>query len=119
LGKSAVSGSGAARSLAEEAGNVKVLKSKKAAALAAVYYPAGFFVLMKKRRKKQEAHAKVEALADFLPFVNAAVACHNALGLAAAMPTLELTPAGKNKWTLQEAAEGTLAPDHAGDDGQP
>lgn len=103
LGKSAVTGASAARKLAEEAGNIKVLKSKKAATLAVIYYPAGLFVLMKKRRKKQEAQAKADALADFLPFVNAAASCHNALGLDAPMLSLELTPTGKNNWTLQEA----------------
>jgi hypothetical protein len=103
LKASAVSGSEAARVLAEAAGNIKVLKSKKAAALAAIYYPAGIVVLLKKKKKKrQEAHVASEALADFLPFVNTAVTCHNALGLDAPMPVLELTQTGKNNWTLQE-----------------
>jgi hypothetical protein len=105
LAKSAVSGTAAAQSLAEEAGNIKVFKSKKTAALAAIYYPVGVVVLFKKRRKKQEASAKADALAEFLPFVNAAVSCHNALGIDEPMPSLELTPTGKRKWMLQEVLE--------------
>ena len=104
LRASALSGTGAARILAESAGNIKVLKTKKPAALAAVYYPPGAVVLIKKRRKKQEAQAAADALADFLPFVNTAVSCHNAPGLETPLPALELTPMGKNKWTLEEVA---------------
>jgi hypothetical protein len=37
--------------------------------------------------------------------------CHNALGLAPPMPTLELTPTGRNKWTLEETAVVTPALD--------
>ena len=103
LGESAVTGAVAARTLAEEAGNIKVLKTKTTATLATIYYPAGLIVLMKKRRKKQQAQAKADALANFLPFVNAAASCHNALGLDAPLPFLELTPTGRNKWTLQGA----------------
>jgi hypothetical protein len=108
---SAETGTDAARELAKAAANIKVYKSKKTVALSAtvsaVLYPAAPVVLtrvyLKKRKLKREAHATVDVLAGFLPFVNAAVSCHNSLGLEAPMPTLELAQTGKTSWALQES----------------
>lgn len=110
---STVTGTDAVRELAKSAGNIKVYKSKKtvalSATLSAVLYPAAPIVitsaLIKKRRRKREAHATVDVLADFLPFVNAAVSCHNTLGLHTSMPTLELEQTGKNTWDLRESSD--------------
>lgn len=108
LGKSAASGTAVAQAIAEAAGSIKVLKTKKAVAAWSLFYPAwavvGPVVLLKKRKKKLEAHAAAEALGDFLPFVNTAVSCHNALGLEAPISTMELNQTGKSTWTLQESS---------------
>jgi hypothetical protein len=107
LGTSAACGTAAARAFAEAAGNINVVKSKKAvAATALLRYPAGATYLLKKRKRKrkQEAHAAPHALGEFLPFVNTAVFCHNALGVEAPISTLELQQSGKTTWTLQDSS---------------
>lgn len=105
LGASAACGTAAARAFAEAAGSIKVLQSKKAVAVTALlFYPAGAIFLLKKRQGKQEAHVAAHALEEFLPFVNTAVSCHNALGVEAPISTLELYQTGKTTWTLQESS---------------
>jgi hypothetical protein len=104
LGASAACGTAAARAFAEAAGNIKVLKSNKAVAVTALlFYPAGAIFLLKKK-KKQEGHAAADALGEFLPFVNTAVSCHNALGVEAPISALELHQTGKTTWNLQESS---------------
>ena len=105
LGASAACGTAAARAFAQAAGSIEVLKPKKAVAVTALlFYPAGAIFLLKHRKRKQETYAASHVLGEFLPFVNTAVSCHNALGVEAPISTLELHQTGKTTWTLQESS---------------
>ncbi len=109
LGTSAACGTAAACAFAEAAGSIKVLKSEKTVAVTVLLrYPAGALILLnkrnKKRKRKREAHAAARALGDFLPFVNTAVSCHNALGVKAPISALELNKTGRATWTLQDSS---------------
>ncbi len=111
LGTSAASGVAVAHAIAEAAGSIKVLKTKKGVAGVAAsvlsIYPAVVVVpllLLKKRKKRLDARAAAQALGEFLPFVNTAVACHNALEVEAPISSLELNQTGKLTWILQESS---------------
>ncbi len=90
--------------LSEEAGDVKVLKSKWSATALTVSYGAVLLVLPFKVRRVMRASRARSALDDYLPFVNAVATCMNSVNAGPAAPTLTITLNPDGGRTLRESA---------------
>lgn len=88
--------------LTEQAGNIKVLKSKWATTALSIYYPAGLFVIPIKLRRVWNADRSSGALTEFLPFANTIAACLNSLNAQPVVPTLQLTVSAYGERLLKE-----------------
>jgi hypothetical protein len=89
-------------SLTQQAGDVKVLKSKWATTALSIYYPAGLFVVPLKLKRLWNADRANGALTAFLPVANSIAACLNSLNPRPVVPSLQLTTNYDGSRLLQE-----------------
>lgn len=89
-------------SLTQQAGDVKVLKSKWATTALSIYYPAGLFVVPLKLKRLMNADRANAAMTAFLPVANSIAACLNSLNLRPVVPGLQLTTNYDGSRLLQE-----------------
>ncbi|GAA2038244.1 hypothetical protein GCM10009839_44640 [Catenulispora yoronensis] len=93
-------------SLTQQAGDVKVLRSKWATTALSIYYPAGLLVVPLKLKRLFNADRASNALTAFLPVVNSIASCLNSLNTQPVVPALQLTTSFDGSRLLQEVGLG-------------
>jgi len=88
--------------LAKQAGDIKVLHSRRSTAALTYLYPAGVFVIPAKLKKVWGSERARDTIGAFLPFVNCVAASLNALSESDPVPALELTGSQPDGFVLGE-----------------